>query len=81
MSSNRQNLRWHGTFRKKLGNSLLTVWTIVKMNPHKKAVLARTKYAMNVDFVCWHELFSRISDKRLTTDRIACCFALMVLRR
>ena len=40
MSSNRQKLRRHGSFGKKLGNSLLPVWTIVKVNPHKKRVLA-----------------------------------------
>jgi hypothetical protein len=48
---------WHVSLQKKLGNSLLTVWTIIKMNPHKKAVFARTQHAMNMDFVCWHELF------------------------
>ena len=60
MSSNRQSLRWYGTFSKKPGNTLLMVWPIVKMNPHKKAVFARTQHALNIDFVCWHGLFQQV---------------------
>ena len=74
MSSNRQNLGWHGTVGEILPNSLLTIGTSVEVDLHKKGMFAPTKHAMNVDFVCWHGLF-----QRLTTDRIAA--ALIVLWR
>ena len=59
MSSNRQNLGWHGTVGEILANSLLTVGSSVKVDLHKKGMFAPTKHAMNVDFVCWHGLFQQ----------------------
>ena len=37
MSSNRQNLGWHGTVGEILPNSLLTIGTSVEVDLHKKA--------------------------------------------
>ena len=51
---NGQKLWRHRAFRKGLGNALLVIWPMGKMNLHEKAVLAVTTGAMNVNFICWH---------------------------
>jgi hypothetical protein len=51
-----QNLWGHGPSPEGLRDALLTVWTIVQMNPHEKRMLAPTINAMNIDFVCRHML-------------------------
>jgi hypothetical protein len=53
---NSQNLWRHGPSTEGLRDALLTVWTIVQMNPHEKRMLAPTINAMNIDFVCRHML-------------------------
>ena len=34
---------------------MLVRWTMVKVDPQEKGMLAVTTGAMNADFVCWHE--------------------------
>ena len=54
MTVNSQKLRRHKAMRKGLGNTLLVIWPMLKMNLHEKAMLAVTTGAMNVNFVFWH---------------------------
>jgi hypothetical protein len=56
VTPNGQNLWWHWPSTEGLGDALLTVWTIVKVDSHEKGMLAPTINAMNVDFVGRHRL-------------------------
>jgi hypothetical protein len=53
---NSQNLWRHGPSTEGLRDALLTVWTLIQMDPHEKWMLAPAIDAMNVDFVCRHML-------------------------